>query len=570
MVISQDDPTHLFEVKKKLGKGAYGYVYLGVDKRNSEQVAIKIIWLDDANTVEDVKKEIELLQDCNHPNIVRYAGSYVKHEYLWIVMEFCGGGSVADICQTLECGLEEDQIAVVCREALQGLQYLHTKRNIVHRDIKGGNILLKDQGEVKLADFGVGAKLFSTFTKRNTFAGTPYWMAPEVILENKYNGAADIWSLGITAIEMAETVPPHADVHPMRVLFLVPREAPPTLKSPKWSSTFRDFVARCLTKDPEKRPSAVQMLSHPFVTEAGPSTDILISAIQKCKALRFNQHSFGDDAHEGMYDENLDVEEPQPLPNLLSSGELAAAAAVAAAGDSATGSVSGGTVVMRTPSRLAQQLVSTASPPSPHSASLIGGQAAQAQAQAQLLRRTNSARDLSVSPRHGASPTLAAEALAAAGGASAVVSSGASAEPAGALLDELQAIYNRDCIRVPFLNLNYVPAASLLARERPPQLHNPGETDGQLAELAPPVVLDDGQLEQELDEKEVGTTLADLCGGKPFVQPEEMNNTLANLVTTLAHHHAREIAVPMSRREVEQTARVITELAVTLKTIFKL
>eukprot|EP01087_Luapelamoeba_hula_P019366 TRINITY_DN6403_c0_g1_i2.p2 TRINITY_DN6403_c0_g1~~TRINITY_DN6403_c0_g1_i2.p2 ORF type:complete len:154 (-),score=29.53 TRINITY_DN6403_c0_g1_i2:730-1191(-) len=146
-------------------------------------------------------------------------------------MEYCGGGSAIDICNILGTGINEDQIALICREALRGLEYLHRIKKL-HRDIKGGNILLTDQGDVKLADFGVSATLASTFSKRNTFVGTSYWMAPEVIRENKYDGRADVWSLGITAIELAETLPPYSQIHPMRVLFMISKAQPPTLSKP--------------------------------------------------------------------------------------------------------------------------------------------------------------------------------------------------------------------------------------------------------------------------------------------------------------------------------------------------
>ena len=204
---------------------------------------------------------------------------------LFVVMEYAGSGSTSDMSKLLGSGLAESDIAIVCRETLKGLAYLHAMKKI-HRDIKGGNILLTDRGDVKLADFGVSAQLNNTMSRRNTFVGTPYWMAPEVIQENKYDGRADIWSLGITAIEMAEMVPPRSNVHPMRVLFAIPRDAPPTLKDKKkWSAEFHDFVKQCLEKDAARRPTAVEMLQHEFIRGAR-SNAALLDVIERCREQR--------------------------------------------------------------------------------------------------------------------------------------------------------------------------------------------------------------------------------------------------------------------------------------------
>eukprot|EP01132_Coremiostelium_polycephalum_P001253 gene1253-1580_t len=284
--ISPEDPTTVFRLQERLGKGSFGQVYKGIQISDQKVVAIKIISLDDQEAIKDVRKEISILAECDDPNIVQYFGSYFKDKdhQLWIVMEYCGGGSVSDLVQALDSALSEDEISLICREALKGLSYLHEFKKI-HRDIKGGNILLKNNGEVKLADFGVSAQLFSTFSKRNTFVGTPYWMAPEVIQENKYDGKADIWSLGITAIEMAEALPPNANVHPMRVIFMIPREESPTLSNKEnWSSKFQDFISMCLTKDPAKRPSAKELLNHEFVQTDKPMS-ILADVVEKCKNI---------------------------------------------------------------------------------------------------------------------------------------------------------------------------------------------------------------------------------------------------------------------------------------------
>ncbi|ONM09458.1 Protein kinase superfamily protein [Zea mays] len=202
--VTREDPSTKYELLHELGKGSYGAVYKARDLRTQELVAVKIISLTEGEEgYEDIRGEIEMLQQCSHPNVVRYFGSYQGEEYLWIIMEYCGGGSVADLIGITEEPLDESQIAYICREALKGLAYLHSIFK-VHRDIKGGNILLTEQGEVKLGDFGVAAQLTRTMSKRNTFIGTPHWMAPEVIQESRYDGKVDVWALGVSAIEMAE------------------------------------------------------------------------------------------------------------------------------------------------------------------------------------------------------------------------------------------------------------------------------------------------------------------------------------------------------------------------------
>ncbi|NXI52869.1 M4K3 kinase, partial [Chloroceryle aenea] len=218
-----------------------------------------------------VQQEIIMMKDCKHPNIVAYFGSYLRRDKLWICMEFCGGGSLQDIYHVTG-PLSEQQIAYVSRETLQGLYYLHSKGKM-HRDIKGANILLTDNGHVKLADFGVSAQITATIAKRKSFIGTPYWMAPEVAaVERKggYNQLCDLWAVGITAIELAELQPPMFDLHPMRALFLMTKSnfQPPKLKDKmKWSNNFHHFVKMALTKNPKKRPTAEKLLQHPFVTQ---------------------------------------------------------------------------------------------------------------------------------------------------------------------------------------------------------------------------------------------------------------------------------------------------------------
>ncbi|TYJ42933.1 hypothetical protein E1A91_A03G120400v1 [Gossypium mustelinum] len=242
--VIREDPSTKYELLNELGKGSYGAVYKARNIRTSELVAVKVISLSEGEEeYEEIRGEIEMLQQCSHSNVVRYFGSYPGEEYLWIVMEYCGGGSVADLMNDTEEPLEENQIAYICREALKGLDYLHSIFK-VHRDIKGGNILLTEQGEVKLGDFGVAAQLTRTMSKRNTFIGTPHWMAPEVIQESRYDGKVDVWALGISAIEMAEGVPPRSAVHPMRVLFMISIEPAPMLEDKeKWFVFYSLFMS---------------------------------------------------------------------------------------------------------------------------------------------------------------------------------------------------------------------------------------------------------------------------------------------------------------------------------------
>ncbi|KAK6921891.1 Protein kinase domain [Dillenia turbinata] len=286
--VTKEDPTTKYELLNELGKGSYGAVYKARDIKTSELVAIKVISLCEGEEgYEEIRGEIEMLQQCSHPNVVRYLGSYQGEEYLWIVMEYCGGGSVADLMNTTEEPLEEYQIAYICREALKGLSYLHSIFK-VHRDIKGGNILLTEQGEVKLGDFGVAAQLTRTMSKRNTFIGTPHWMAPEVIQESRYDGKflgliqesrydgkVDVWALGVSAIEMAE------------VLFMISIEPAPMLEDKeKWSLVFHDFVAKCLTKDPRLRPTASEMLKHKLIEKCKCGASAMFPKIEKARQIR--------------------------------------------------------------------------------------------------------------------------------------------------------------------------------------------------------------------------------------------------------------------------------------------
>ncbi|XP_029815143.1 serine/threonine-protein kinase 3 [Manacus vitellinus] len=280
-------PEEVFDVLEKLGEGSYGSVFKAIHKESGQVVAIKQVPVE--SDLQEIIKEISIMQQCDSPYVVKYYGSYFKNTDLWIVMEYCGAGSVSDIIRLRNKTLTEDEIATILKSTLKGLEYLHFMRKI-HRDIKAGNILLNTEGHAKLADFGVAGQLTDTMAKRNTVIGTPFWMAPEVIQEIGYNCVADIWSLGITSIEMAEGKPPYADIHPMRAIFMIPTNPPPTFRKPElWSDEFTDFVKKCLVKNPEQRATATQLLQHTFIKNAKP-VSILRDLITEAMEIKAKRH----------------------------------------------------------------------------------------------------------------------------------------------------------------------------------------------------------------------------------------------------------------------------------------
>ncbi|OMJ68639.1 hypothetical protein SteCoe_33850 [Stentor coeruleus] len=259
------DQLSQYEILEKIGKGSFGEVFKAFAKETGEIVAIKVIELNDENVPEAINQEIQVLKESQNQRITKFYESFISNSQLYIVMEYVAGGSVKDIIK-LRGPIPEIYIPTLLREILLALNYLHSAKKI-HRDVKAANILLSMDGQVKLADFGVAAKVTESVSKRNSFVGTPYWMAPEVISQSNYDAKADIWSLGITSIELATGNPPHYTIPPINALFKIQTDPPPFLDN-SFSLAFRDFASLCLQKDMNLRPSAESLLEHKFIKSA--------------------------------------------------------------------------------------------------------------------------------------------------------------------------------------------------------------------------------------------------------------------------------------------------------------
>ncbi|XP_034073292.1 misshapen-like kinase 1 isoform X3 [Gymnodraco acuticeps] len=323
------DPAGIFELVEVVGNGTYGQVYKGRHVKTGQLAAIKVMEVTEEEE-EEIKLEINMLKSySHHRNIATYYGAFIKKSpagqdhQLWLVMEYCGAGSVTDLVKKTKGNcLKEDWIAYICREVLRGLSHLHS-HHVIHRDIKGQNVLLTENAEVKLVDFGVSAQLDKTIGRRNTFIGTPYWMAPEVIAcdENPdaaYDYRSDLWSLGITALEMAEGAPPLCDMHPMRALFLIPRNPPPKLKSKKWSKRFLSFTDSCLVKNHLHRPNTDTLLRHAFIRDLANERQVRIMLKDHLDRTRKKKEKEGPEyEYSGSDEDDEEVTEEEGEPSSI-------------------------------------------------------------------------------------------------------------------------------------------------------------------------------------------------------------------------------------------------------------
>ena len=306
-----DDPEKIYKIIEKVGQGNYGNVYKVKKIKTGEIFAAKICKIESNNT-ESFKKEINILKQCDSPYILKFYGSYIKNNIIWIVLEFCEGGSLLDIMRITNEYYKEKEIASIIQMVLKGLQFLHAQRKI-HRDIKAGNILITDDGSAKLGDFGVSAQLTNSISKKISKIGTPYWMSPEVISQQSYDSKCDIWSLGITCIELAEGEPPYSEVRTFLVMKKILNNPPKGLTNPSlWSEEFNDFVKKCLIVDPDDRPTATQLLNHKFIKNNDQGKGIIMQRLIKAMPLinkmreELNEEEKQKNENGNIMDEELD------------------------------------------------------------------------------------------------------------------------------------------------------------------------------------------------------------------------------------------------------------------------
>ena len=312
LIEENEDPNKLYKILQKIGQGNYGSVYKIQNKITGEIMAAKVCKIENNNS-ESFLKEINMLKQCDSPYILKYYGSYLKNNTIWILIEFCEGGSLLDIMRITNQFFNEEEIASIIKMVLKGLQFLHAQRKL-HRDIKAGNILITDEGVAKLGDFGVSAQLTNSISKKISKIGTPYWMSPEVISQKSYDGKCDIWSLGITCIELAEGEPPYSEVRTFLVMKKILNNPPKGLTNPSlWSNNFNDFVQKCLIVNPNQRPTATQLLNHPFIQQNNKGKGIIIQRLLKAMPLI---NKFRDEINKQEEDKNEDEENEVNISNI--------------------------------------------------------------------------------------------------------------------------------------------------------------------------------------------------------------------------------------------------------------
>lgn len=288
-LLSKGDPDKIFTELREIGHGSFGAVYYARDEISKEIVAIKkmsfsgFMSKDSAEKWQDIIRELVVLSNLNHRNTIQFKGCYLKEHTAWLVMEYCLG-STSDIVEVHKKPLREEEISAICTDALSGLEYLHSFKYI-HRDVKAGNILLTETGTVKLADFGSA----TMSSPANSFVGSPYWIAPELILameEGTYDVKVDIWSLGITCIELAERKPPYFNMNAMSALYHIAQNEPPLLNrsAGQWSERFHIFLGNCLRKDPNERLHANELLKMPFISGNINHQSVILDLIERTKA----------------------------------------------------------------------------------------------------------------------------------------------------------------------------------------------------------------------------------------------------------------------------------------------
>ncbi|KAJ2604803.1 Protein kinase [Coemansia sp. RSA 1722] len=277
-IVSRDDPKVLYSKVKKIGQGASGNVYMARSIRSGELVAIKQMDLSKQPRKELLVNEILVMKESRHANIVNFIEAFLLNSSdLWVVMEYMEGGALTDVIDNNK--MNEMQIATVCREVCRGLNHLHSQ-DIIHRDIKSDNVLLGEDGQVKITDFGFCAKLSEQRSKRATMVGTPYWMAPEVVKQKPYGPKVDVWSLGIMVIEMIESEPPYLDEEPLKALYLIATNGTPALKRPETlSRELKGFLAECLCVDVQSRATMEELLSQEFLLKKAQSLSILVTLL---------------------------------------------------------------------------------------------------------------------------------------------------------------------------------------------------------------------------------------------------------------------------------------------------